>query len=157
MDVKCIKSSIDFLFPRPKFTAGLKCTPLVLVKGSFPSKIKKDKIKLAGKEVNPDQEYNFVCSLVQLEGWLSTKTLVANCIFDTPGFGSCANPLSKLPTKQNFYCKEDKIKAAQALMTPARILANKHLDILDFQTQNKRKKLKGDEYYGIIHTWLKKT
>lgn len=156
MDTKCIKSSIDFLFPRSKFNVGMKCVPLLLVRGSYPSKIKKDKIKLAGKDVDPDKEYNFICSLVLLEDWLASKSLMARCIFDAADFGSCADPLSKLPTKQKFYCGSDKSKAVTILMTPARILSNNHVDVLDFQAQNAKRKLKSAEYYGIIHKWLKK-
>ena len=157
MDPRCIKSSIDFLFPQSKFDSGMNCTPLILVKGSSPSRIKKNRINLVKEEVDETQEFNFVCSLVELEDWLSSKTLITNCIFDTGKFNSCKNLDSKLPTKQTFYCKRDKFKAATALTTPHRILESKHLDVLDFQAQNSKRKLKPDEYYGIIHKWLKKT
>ena len=156
MDSRCIKKSIDFLFPQSKFSEGFKCTPIILVKGSCPSRIKKDKIKL--EDINPEasnEKYNFVCSLVQVEDWLSSKTIIANCMLDVEDFDSCAKPDSKLPTKQTFYCRNDKNKATTAIMTPARILEGKNLDVLDFQQQNKKKNLKPDEYYGIIHKWLK--
>tara|TARA_B100000676_G_scaffold114691_1_gene114218 strand:- start:42330 stop:42812 length:483 start_codon:yes stop_codon:yes gene_type:complete len=160
MDKQCLNSSIDFLFPRDKFSTKMKCTPLVLVKGSFPSYIKEEKKKLVPSSSFSESEnkkYNFICSIVELQDWLSGKTLVAHCLFDEENFRSCNNLESKLPTKQTFHIKKNKKEASTFLMTPARILTNNHIDILDFQKQNSSKRLSHNEYYGIIYKWLKKT
>lgn len=157
MDKRCLKSSIDFLFPRNGFAGNVKCVPKLLVKSSFPSKIKPEKIKLLSEvDVELDKEYSFICSLVETEDWLSNKMIIANVIFDEAGFPSCRNALSKLPTKESHYVGKSKKEATTILMTPARILTNKNYDILDFQSQNSKRRLKDDDYYAIIYEWIKK-
>ena len=148
---------MDFLFPRNSFSGDMKCIPKLLVKSSFPSKIRPEKIELiTGADVSVDGEYSFICSLVEMEDWLSNKMMIANVIFDKADFPSCRESSSKLPTKESHYLGQDKKETSLILMTAARILTNKHYDILDFQSQNLKKKLKSDDYYAIIYEWIKK-
>jgi len=159
MDKRCLKKTIDFLFPPEGFANGARCTPKLLVKSSHPSKIRPEKTKLAPhlSKDELDNKFSFVCSLIEIEDWLSNKIMVANALFDVADFSSCRSPLSKLPTKNTRYVGKDKKEAGVMLMTPARILTNKHYDILDFQAQNLKKQLKRDDYYAIIYKWMKKT
>jgi len=157
MDKGCLKKSRDFLFPEKGIATNKRCVPKLLIKSSYPSEIRSDKIKLAtGLSVDVDQKYSFICSLIEVEDWLSNKMEVANCLFDVADFSSCRNPLSNLPTKETRYVGKRKNDAATVLMTPARILTNKEYDILDFQAQNLKRQLKRDDYYGIIYKWIKK-
>ena len=159
MDKRCLKKTIDFLLPPKGFANNIRCIPKLLVKSSHPSKIKPEKTKLAPhlSKAELDNKFSFVCSLIEIEDWLYNRMIVANALFDVADFSSCRNPLSKLPTKETRYIGKDEKEAATILMTPARILTNKHYDVLDFQTQNLKKQLKRDDYYAIIYKWMKKT
>ena len=81
---------------------------------------------------------------------------IANVIFDLAGFPSCGSTDNKLPTKDSHYVGKSKKEASTILMTPARILTNKNYDILDFQSQNSKRRLRDDDYYAIIYEWIKK-
>ena len=151
MDVKCIKKTIDFLFPINNRLYDMRCTPLLLVKSTFPSRIKKNKITPEWKGLDTTQEYSFACSLVKFENWLASRIEVAHCLFDVADFSSCQNTNSRLPIKHTRTCGK-KDHAPTILLTPARILANKHLEILDLSSC---KKLKSDDYRAIIYEWLK--
>ena len=151
MDVKCIKKTIDFLFPTNNRLYDMRCTPVLLVKSTFPSRIKKNKITSEVKDLDLSQEYSFVSSLVRFENWLASRIEVAHCIFDVADLSSCENPTKRLPIKHTHTCSK-KLHAPTILLTPARLLSNKHLDVLDLSSC---KKLKSDEYRAIIYEWLK--
>ena len=151
MDAKCIKKTTDFLFPPNNRLYDMRCIPVMLVKSTYPSKIKKDKITDEFKGLSLTQEYSFVSSLVRFENWLASKIEVAHCIFDVDDFSSCVNPSSHFPVKHTHTCNK-KNPPGEALLTPARLLTNKHLDILDLSNC---KRIKSDDYRAIIYEWLK--
>ena len=153
MDVKCIKKTIDFLFPDNNRLYEMRCTPRILIKSTFPSRIKKDKITPEFKHLDVSREYSFICSLVRFESWLSSKTDVAHCLFDVADFSSCEDPNNKLPIQHTQFCNKNNELTATVLMTPARLLKDRHLDVLSFE--NHKRKLKSDEYRAIIYEWLK--
>ena len=131
----------------------MECTPRILIKSTYPSLIKKNKITPELKHLDTSQEYSFVSSLVRFENWLSSRIEVAHCIFDVADFSSCETSTTKLPVKHTQYCNKSKELTATILMTPARILMNGHYDVLSFE--NSKKKLKSDDYRGIIYEWLR--